>query len=192
MITRLYGLKCYDVSSITEVRDSRLQGALHKISSIKNVPLVISTTPIKYDELPSAKEILKEKKRDCLTSLLKRLSPKRQDSDVLRGRQLIIQAGYHATLDSKNLLKNGLSSSFENDAFENGNELDGEGLYVAEDRKTAEGYAKVKSGNAEVLEVWLRLTEDNIKSDEIQKTPAHDIAIRPHAYDNVFFVKSAN
>ncbi|VDZ82984.1 Uncharacterised protein [Kluyvera intermedia] len=61
MITRLYGLKCYDVSSITEVRDSRLQGALHKISSIKNVSLVISTTPIKYDELPSAKEILKEK-----------------------------------------------------------------------------------------------------------------------------------
>lgn len=189
MITRLYGLQCYNASSVSKVRDLELQGALGKISSIKNTPLVISTTPIKYDELPSSKEILKENKRGCFSSLLKRLAPKTPDSDVLKGRMLIIRAGYHATLDSETLLRNGLSSTYENDAFGKGKELEGEGLYVAENRKTAEGYAKTSSGNAEVLEVWLRLAEDNIKSDEVQKTRADDIVIRPHVYDNVFFVK---
>lgn len=84
MITRLYGLQCYNASSVSKVRDLELQGALGKISSIKNTPLVISTTPIKYDELPSSKEILKENKRGCFSSLLKRLAPKTPDSDVLK------------------------------------------------------------------------------------------------------------
>lgn len=185
-------MQVYNVSSVAEVKPGALQNALTAVfKGAENVPLIISTTPLNYDYLPTNSEVLFKNKTGCFGALIKRLSGgSKPEKDVCDGRKLIVQAGFHGTSHADELVNKGLSRNHESNAFWKGRESEGPGFYVSEDVGTAKTYAKQQGAGGDVVEVWLKLDSDRIDACEMQKTKTGDLVIRDIAYDKVFFVKN--